>query len=125
MRLAKMACTAAVLALVAVGYFGWPGTHVRAEAMGEDERLPKEHLDHPEKGEPPLVDIVQDKNESYKDFPYPEGWPVILPGCISGTPVVADLWGDGKLAVIAPSSPARGRNGKLAHPEPSQEPLLY
>ncbi|MDQ3815115.1 MAG: VCBS repeat-containing protein, partial [Armatimonadota bacterium] len=44
-----------------------------------------------------------------------QGWPQILPGSVTGTPVAADLDGDGKLEVVAP---VMHRGGKALHPQP-------
>src|SRR4051812_18958335 len=46
--------------------------------------------------------LVSAVDASTKDFPYATGWPVALPGAIVGTPVVADVEGDGNLVVVVP-----------------------
>ncbi|HSZ55840.1 MAG TPA: sigma-70 family RNA polymerase sigma factor [Tepidisphaeraceae bacterium] len=52
----------------------------------------------------------------------PAGWPVELPGQVTGTPAVADLEGNGRLAVIVP---CLYQGGALANPHPIQQRLVY
>jgi hypothetical protein len=57
-------------------------------------------------------------------LPYAAGWPLALPGQIIGTPVAADLEGDGKLEVIVPCI-YRNSAMKMAHPHPDPTPMLF
>ncbi|MBV9470958.1 MAG: sigma-70 family RNA polymerase sigma factor [Abitibacteriaceae bacterium] len=50
-----------------------------------------------------------------------KGWPVVLPGSVTGTPVVANLGGDGQLEVVAPCMHREDQPGNdfiMAHPQP-------
>jgi hypothetical protein len=61
---------------------------------------------------------------SLAKFPYAPGWPMALPGQITGTPVVADLLGDGKLEVVVPCM-YRNKSINMRHPRPNPTPLLF
>jgi hypothetical protein len=62
--------------------------------------------------------------ESMDGMPYAPGWPLALPGQVIGTPVVADVVGDGTLQIIVPTT-ARDPNQKLIHPVPNETALLW
>lgn len=49
-------------------------------------------------------DLRQEKinDPALADFPIAPGWPLALPGSVTGTPVVADLDGDEELEIIVP-----------------------
>jgi RNA polymerase sigma factor (sigma-70 family) len=60
---------------------------------------------------------------SYASFPYAKGFPIAVPGSITGSPAIADLDGDGKYEIILP---VVGRQAKdlhrydaAVHPNPS------
>jgi len=57
----------------------------------------------------------------------PGGWCRALPGSITGTPVPADLDGDGDLEIVVPCMDRRryAGEGKLVHPEPENAAKLY
>jgi RNA polymerase sigma factor (sigma-70 family) len=55
-------------------------------------------------------------------YPIEKGWPIALPGSITGTPAVADLEGNGKLAIIVPCEYI---NDPVVHSHPTQSVLLY
>ena len=52
-------------------------------------------------------------------------WSVELPGAVIGTPVVADLAGDGKLTVFASCVMRPRQTTPLLHPRPSDVPQLF
>jgi hypothetical protein len=49
---------------------------------------------------PPAVE--KETDPEYTEFPYAKGWPVKLPGQVAATPVICDLEGNGKPAVMVP-----------------------
>jgi RNA polymerase sigma factor (sigma-70 family) len=51
------------------------------------------------------------------------GWPIRLPGHVTGTPAVANLDGGNKLCIIIPTMWSSGRD--VAHPNPRLERLLH
>lgn len=57
-------------------------------------------------------------------YPIADGWPLALPGAVAGTPAVADLAGDGRLAVIVPCESIHGGLA-LVHTKPTPSVLLY
>ncbi|HEV8606081.1 MAG TPA: sigma-70 family RNA polymerase sigma factor [Tepidisphaeraceae bacterium] len=60
---------------------------------------------------------------AYASFPYARGFPLALPGSITGSPVVADLDGDGKLEIAVPCigrlEKDRSRYEREVHPSPT------
>lgn len=52
------------------------------------------------------------------------GWPVALPGAVTGTPTPADLDGDGKFELLVPCMHGPGR-GPVVHPRPGIERQLF
>jgi RNA polymerase sigma factor (sigma-70 family) len=65
------------------------------------------------------------RDDSLAEYPIAPGWPLALPGSVTGTPVVADLEGNGKLAVIVPCEALHEQDAKLVHPQPYPAVLLY
>jgi RNA polymerase sigma factor (sigma-70 family) len=49
---------------------------------------------------------------SYASFPYAKGFPIAVPGSITGSPAIADLDGDGKYEIVVP---VVGRQAKDLH----------
>ncbi len=72
----------------------------------------------------PACQALPVKDAALVGQPYAPGWPMVLPGEIVGTPVVADLLGDGKLEIIVPCV-LRNRKTKHVHPSPNEMPLLF
>jgi RNA polymerase sigma factor (sigma-70 family) len=52
------------------------------------------------------------------------GWPIALPGAIVGTPVVADIEGNGRLDIVVPCV-RRADGANYVHPKPNDVPLLF
>jgi hypothetical protein len=75
----------------------------------------------PVQGQSQAVPIT---DPSLSKFPYAPGWPLALPGQIIGTPVVADLEGNGKLDIVVPCL-YRNSAITMAHPHPDPTPLLF
>jgi len=67
---------------------------------------------------------IRVRNKSLDGFPIAPGWPLALPGEITGTISVGDLEGNGKLCVIAVCR-RRGPEQELVHPEQSWAPLVF
>lgn len=47
------------------------------------------------------------------------GWPQVVAGSVTGTPVVADVDGDGELEVVVPAMQRTRHGEKLRHPKPT------
>jgi RNA polymerase sigma factor (sigma-70 family) len=60
--------------------------------------------------------------DAARGFDYLKGWPLALPGSVTGTPVVADLEHNGKLAILVPCEAQA--NVTLAHPAAGPSVLL-
>jgi beta-lactamase regulating signal transducer with metallopeptidase domain len=75
----------------------------------------------------PAEDLQKDMGgKEWAEIPIAKGWPIALPGSVRGTPVVADLNGDGKLAVIVTSMHSANRGpAKVVHPRPTLAGLIY
>ena len=75
-----------------------------------------------------------EKSPAPAGYPIAAGWPMALPGHITCTPVVADLEGNGKLAVIVPCQRLHQGNPSsvpiqttlpIAHSNPTDSVLLF
>ena len=53
------------------------------------------------------------------------GWPQMVAGSVTGTPVVADVDGDGKLEVVVPAMQRARHSGQLRHPKPTLAAQLW
>ena len=63
---------------------------------------------------------------AWAGYPIAAGWPVILPGRVTGTPTPADIDGDGDLELLVPCMHSDvERLVKPAHPRPRIERLLF
>lgn len=66
------------------------------------------------------------KDPALAGVPLAPGWPLALPGSVTGTPVLADLDGDKKWEIIVPSMHRTlFPNVTMAHPAPDVCALLY
>jgi len=71
----------------------------------------------------PAADLRGNWGPEWNGIPIAPGWPVALPGVVTGTPAVADLDGDGKLEIVVPAMHRPGR--QLTHPNPTTAAVLF
>jgi RNA polymerase sigma factor (sigma-70 family) len=124
---------AGVLAVVGVGgLLPWlVGSHLgplAASPVGASPTQPLPVVAAPAASDPDRA-AVSVWNESLANIPIPKPWPLAVPGCIAGTPMVADLFGDGRTEIVIPcmelDRPHHGRLDPIVHPHPTKAALLY
>jgi hypothetical protein len=73
--------------------------------------------------QPPAGEPYVHVDPAYAKFPYPPGFPIVVPGSVSGAPVIADLDGDEKPEIVVPVigrlTDRRNMYEAEIHPSPS------
>lgn len=102
-----------------------------SQTITERVPAPQVAIPTPTPAAPPaaVAPPIQHHLPQYDAYPYLKGFPILLPGSVTGSPVPADLDGDGKPEIVFPSVGRPDGFRQLyeahLHPSPSLSALIY
>jgi hypothetical protein len=73
----------------------------------------------------PALRAEKVENPNFAGFPFAPGWPLALPGSITGTPVVADIDGDDVQEIIVPCMQFMKAKMRMTNSAPSTDAQLW